>query len=694
MELIYIRVIKHYLLENQEFNFSNKYRINYEDDSKCYNVERLKYIDSFYGINIINITAIVGDNGCGKSTLLRILLNTLPYGSSKCTDESIVFAILENNTIHYYSTMNELNKIKVKAENVEMDENIFCIYDNVGNFEGEIFKKSKIIYTNNFLDYSDYFYKKYGEIEDLSFGGLMARDYRKSTEMRYIPLTENNDYDIEHGYYENFPKSTSVGLERNYVIGNYYNCEILRQLIFKYIYDSQYFPSNLPFEIPSKINLKLNNFNVSEFYIKIKREIVDFKDNNRDGNKLLGNIDVLINNLKCTGTMKSKQDFILIIAKSVLVNAINEVCLPKGGHYNKEQYYDILQTLSAIASSADELDSIESLFQCLKNWDKNLKNRKFSERVLLTPYIYFMSWLIQPHDALEVTIVGEYNVIINLDTEVKQEVFMNFFELHIKTNSTYRYIDFYWSLSSGEFNLFSLYARFFSILQKGQNTNQYFIYNNFATEKIQIDSLIILIDEADLTFHPKWQQRYIKSLVDFLAQIYKSYKVQIILTTHSPIILSDIDHSSVIRISKNTNESRGSALEVKNSEEKTFAQNIHTLFVNSFFLDIKNSGETLGDFSYSKINYCLELLNNALEGKSVILDNGLKFIEYLVDKIGEPVVYEMLSRKLMDYKKYIHKKPISQKVDNALTTYKDLSVDEKREFIKSIIGETEGMQVD
>ncbi|MCQ4936338.1 ATP-binding cassette domain-containing protein [Anaerotignum propionicum] len=107
----------------------------------------------------MNITAIVGDNGCGKSTLLRILLNTLPYGNIKCTDDDIVFAILENKTIKYYSTINELNKIKVNEEKEEKEQIVYCIYDKEGNFKGEEFKKSQLIYTNNFLDYSDYFQK-------------------------------------------------------------------------------------------------------------------------------------------------------------------------------------------------------------------------------------------------------------------------------------------------------------------------------------------------------------------------------------------------------------------------------------------------------------------------------------------------------------------------------------------------------
>ncbi len=690
MELIYFRVIKHYLLENQEFNFSNKYRIHYNYAKKYYNIESLKHIDGFYGNNIVNITAVVGDNGCGKSTLLRILINTLPYGNSKNTDEDIIFAILEKNMIRFYSTIP--NKIKVKEENIEKEENILCIYDKEGNFEGETFKKSKIIYTNNYLDYSDYFYEKYGAIKDLSFGGLMAGDYKISSAMSYNSIVDNNAYDEEYGVIESNRNFTTIKVDRNYVIGNYYNCEILRQLDFKCVYDSQFSSSILPFKIPSNINLKLNfpNLSKSRSYYIIKREIADLKDNDRDGSKLLGYIDNLINYLERTDTMNSKQDFILKIAKSLLLNAISQVCFPNFVPNNKKYYYDKLLSLPA-RTTKDKLDSVDSLLKYLNKWNEKLKNGNFSEWLLLTPYINFMDWLNQPHDELEVTNVGGDSAIINLDTEVKQEAFTNFIKLHIKTNSIYRYIDFYWPLSSGEFNLFSLYARFFSILQKEENHNQYFIYNNFSTKKIQVDSLIILIDEADLTFHPKWQQRYIKSLVDFISQIYKTCKVQIIFTTHSPILLSDIDHSSVIKMYKNTNENMKSSIEVKHSEEKTFAQNIHTLFTDSFVLDIKNLGETLGDFSYSKIKYCVDLLNNAINEKSTILDSDLKLIEYVVDKIGEPVVYEMLSRKLIEYKKYTYKKPISQKVDNALTTYKDLSSNEKREFIKSIIGETEGL---
>ncbi|WP_256149500.1 AAA family ATPase [Anaerotignum propionicum] len=120
-----------------------------------------------------------------------------------------------------------------------------------------------------------------------------------------------------------------------------------------------------------------------------------------------------------------------------------------------------------------------------------------------------------------------------------------------------------------------MYARFFSILQKDHNINQYTIYNNFPAGRIQVDSLIILIDEADLTFHPRWQQRYIKSLVDFLVQIFKSYKVQIIFTTHSLILISDIDHSSVIRLTKYTNEIMGAALDVKIVKKKL----LHKIFI-------------------------------------------------------------------------------------------------------------------
>lgn len=60
--------------------------------------------------------------------------------------------------------------------------------------------------------------------------------------------------------------------------------------------------------------------------------------------------------------------------------------------------------------------------------------------------------------------------------------------------------------------------------------------------------LIILIDEGDAFLHFNWQQKYIKFLDAFVARIRHGFEsVQVVLTTHSPILMSDVPSGNVIR---------------------------------------------------------------------------------------------------------------------------------------------------
>lgn len=59
-------------------------------------------------------------------------------------------------------------------------------------------------------------------------------------------------------------------------------------------------------------------------------------------------------------------------------------------------------------------------------------------------------------------------------------------------------------------------------------------------------TIIILLDEPDLQLHPEWQQKFISLLLDLLYAYFPKVKFQIILTTHSPILLSDIPRKNVI----------------------------------------------------------------------------------------------------------------------------------------------------
>ena len=133
-------------------------------------------------------------------------------------------------------------------------------------------------------------------------------------------------------------------------------------------------------------------------------------------------------------------------------------------------------------------------------------------------------------------------------------------------------------LSSGEMSILNLFGRLYS----GKK-----IYGN-------IPNKLLLIDEVDLGLHPEWQRLWISDVLPLISEILCSddQELQVIITTHSPIILSDILNQDIIYLGDGE------------LQEKTFGQNIYTLFNNSFFLD-----DVQGKFVSDKLVDLSQFLN-------------------------------------------------------------------------------------
>ena len=73
MELLYVWVKEYRNIKNQGFNFNPRYHFTYNPDNNELSLD--EHPDAalpagFFGENITNVTAIVGENGTGKSGLL------------------------------------------------------------------------------------------------------------------------------------------------------------------------------------------------------------------------------------------------------------------------------------------------------------------------------------------------------------------------------------------------------------------------------------------------------------------------------------------------------------------------------------------------------------------------------------------------------------------------------------------------
>lgn len=150
------------------------------------------------------------------------------------------------------------------------------------------------------------------------------------------------------------------------------------------------------------------------------------------------------------------------------------------------------------------------------------------------------------------------------------------------------------------------------------------------------NTILIIIDEIDCYLHPKWQQQILKYLLDFLnnciRQFGKKLHIQLVVTSHSPIILSDFCKEQIIML-KYENERICTA----NPKIDTFGGDIWKLHEKTFFLD---EGD-IGDFAKDKINTVLKVLDST--------DSDIpKEVEYVISHIGQPVLKRKLQEKLED----------------------------------------------
>ena len=198
-----------------------------------------------------------------------------------------------------------------------------------------------------------------------------------------------------------------------------------------------------------------------------------------------------------------------------------------------------------------------------------------------------------------------------------------------------------YGISSGERAIYTFFTRLIGDIFGKQGEIHHAAINKIVHDnKYDGKTIIILLDEPDLQLHPEWQQKFIDILLHLLWLYFPKVYFQIITTTHSPILLSDIPKSNVIFIDKTPDGSSTVCDEVNLNE--TFAANIHSLYNNSFFLD----GIPIGHFAKRKIGELYDRINNG-----VLSDNTIEDIY----RIGEPIIRGVLL-KLYDEKRKSSKK--------------------------------------
>jgi len=145
---------------------------------------------------------------------------------------------------------------------------------------------------------------------------------------------------------------------------------------------------------------------------------------------------------------------------------------------------------------------------------------------------------------------------------------------------------------------------------------------------IEKQNILICIDEGDLYFHPEMQRNFLNDILEFLCFQFKDKNVQVILTSHSPFLVSDLPNENLILV-KIAKEDSSLSIEKGDYKTPSFASNIYQLFNNQFFLE----NGTMGEFAKKKLNELLLIIK-----KDTIPNEDIIIYQKISGKIGDEVI--------------------------------------------------------
>ncbi|PHD33533.1 MULTISPECIES: AAA family ATPase [Bacillus cereus group] len=727
MELIYIWIGKYHNINNQEFNFSNKYICEFDKDNNI-NVDiKLNEIpEDFFKLNshisseangqIVNITGIVGENGAGKSSVLDYILeklNSFILGEFQNfeKDEQILAIVREKNTLYVYVNSIIVNQItiqdpslayKIISNSIKSKSNNYKViyYSNIFDAQKGYHTNSNIIdiSTNHLLNKNENY--RLSEIQrqlNLIASGVKIKlpfkypDFLNCSFSSFYYLSEivqpKDPYDFENIVFEVFSNYFNTGnwnkskwnsrdafdmfnLETGSVVDCVYTeyDSKVRNINPKYsrltmkvmdnISKSKKGMSEISFENIEQYSIATNLPYNSRQEVLIKEKITEefgFKNSVRINiyfwDKIVELIESIPNvrhayfkykNVKETVKMdmlkypvadkKLKEFQRRALAELDSANPYEQlkikICLSYffvfyrtnhkedifKGNLEEEFMRDFLKVkLGTVAS-------IVNFFKAYKKIDDNQESR-------LGAFIECLNHLVNQ----KVVVIDEngqgFKIMIQGDNikHYRQLILGAYNKLQEVFPQNYDFLDFDWyDMSSGEKAMFSLLSRFYS-----------------AKDLIgYAENLLILIDEGETYFHPEWQRMYIYLLLETLPRIFSMKKIQIIFTSNTPLVISDLPRENIVFL-----ESKEGICYVRKSEEfrETFGANIHTLLSDSFFM--KN--EIIGKFAKGKIEHIIDLLNNNDESfKRDVTSSKIDLIKIKkeISVIGE----KLIKNKLLD----------------------------------------------
>ncbi|ENE5197723.1 ATP-binding protein [Vibrio parahaemolyticus] len=141
---------------------------------------------------------------------------------------------------------------------------------------------------------------------------------------------------------------------------------------------------------------------------------------------------------------------------------------------------------------------------------------------------------------------------------------------------------------------------------------------------------LVCIDEGDLYLHPAWQIDFLRNINNLLPKFFNA-NIQLVLTSHSPFLLTDLPRDNVIILDD------GTIVDKNEYPLKTFGANLYDVYSKAFFLDKKRFG-SLADEHIDRVIHKISRNN--------LSDFDIEEITNFVNLIGDRLLRNQLKRML------------------------------------------------
>lgn len=135
--------------------------------------------------------------------------------------------------------------------------------------------------------------------------------------------------------------------------------------------------------------------------------------------------------------------------------------------------------------------------------------------------------------------------------------------------------------SAGEMALVTMYARLWAWFEDIRSIVAGYDGHDFSHEYMSHwqSGYVVILDEAEITLHPAWQQRLIEDVLRTFNTSFPGFNVHFIFATHSPILLSDIPVGNVVFL-----DEQHRVLAAPSDMHNTFGASIFNLYRYGFNL--------------------------------------------------------------------------------------------------------------